>query len=71
MADSRTPTPRRAAAESGEVIYDARTACSSCGSLQRYTSSGQCVPCTKTRANNRLGAIRETLSAAKTQGGRR
>ena len=60
-----SPLTREAAAEAGRKFYMTEDPCKGCGDYVRYTSSAQCVTCTKTRANARQGAIRGKLRAAR------
>ena len=53
------------AARAGRTIYIRPRPCPECDSQAFYTSSGQCVPCTKERAASNLGLIRRMLREAK------
>lgn len=56
---------RRQAAEAGRHIYLRRRKCAECGCPRFYTSSGQCVDCTKARATAALVELRDALRSAK------
>lgn len=58
---------RMKAAEDGEVHFVSPRECPRCGSALRYTSSNQCVPCTKARAQGDCDDIRATLKRAREQ----
>lgn len=56
-----------AAAVAGERFWEGH-GCRVCGETKRYTTSGQCVACTKRRAALRQASFSDTYKAA---GGRR
>lgn len=53
------------AAKAGRTIYIRQRPCPDCDSQEFYTSSGQCVPCTKERAAANCTEIRRMLREAK------
>lgn len=57
-------TPRRAAAMQGKTIYEGRP-CRACGGILRYTSSDNCIPCSKTSSSKRHKEIRDLLAQAR------
>ena len=63
------PRSRVAAAAVGAVKYLAKAKCKKCGTRHRYTTSGQCVACTKARANARIDKIRSAVRAGRSSGG--
>lgn len=52
---------RLEAAKGRRRIYINKAACDKCNGRLRYTSSGQCVPCTKRRAEKNLRRLRSLL----------
>lgn len=56
---------RLEAAKAGRTIYLRARPCPVCDSHEFYTSSGQCVPCTKERAAQGVSSIRQTYREAK------
>lgn len=66
MADDEPRVERRVdAAKAGRTIYIRQRPCPVCDSQEFYTNSGQCVPCTKERANRNNSAIRQAYREAK------
>ena len=52
---------RMRAAEAGRVKYRAKDPCNHSGNHERYTSSAQCVTCTKDRGRESTRKLREAL----------
>jgi hypothetical protein len=53
------------AAQAGLTIYTSDKPCKHLHGRQRYTSTGQCVACTKLRAKENLYNLRRTLADAR------
>lgn len=67
VTPSREPfvETRRQAADAGRHIYLRRRKCGACGCARFYTSSGQCVDCTKARATAATIELRNALRESK------
>lgn len=52
------------AAEQGKTHYEGQP-CKTCGSTLKYTSTGNCVPCSKTATAEQRRKVRELLAQAK------
>ena len=57
-------TPRKAAALQGKTIYEGRP-CKACGGILRYTSSNNCIRCSKASSSKRHIEIRDLLAQAR------
>lgn len=57
-------TLRRAAALQGKKIYEGRP-CKTCGGILRYTSSDNCIRCSKASSSKRYKEIRDLLAQAR------
>lgn len=56
------------AAKAGRTIFMPANPCPVCGDPHRYTSSNQCVTCTKERAAGYTDRVRRELREAKDRG---
>lgn len=56
--------PRMKAAEQGKTHYEGQP-CKTCGTTQKYTSTGNCVQCSKTATAEQRRKVRELLAQAK------
>ena len=65
MGDEPRFEKRMEAAKAGRTIYLRGRECPACGSNEFYTSSNQCVPCTKARAKKNCEIVRQTYREAK------
>lgn len=57
-------SPRLKAAEQGNTHYDGQP-CRTCGNTLKYTSTGNCVVCTRAKTNDHRAKVRELLEKAK------
>jgi len=65
MSPAKTPrSPRLEAAERGQTHYEGRP-CSICGATLRYTTTRNCVACTKTRAAEERVRVRDLMERAR------
>ena len=65
LEDEPRHETRQEAAEAGRVKFICDRECQKCRSLVRYTSSRQCVDCSKSRVAKYVQGIRRTLRRAK------
>lgn len=64
MTNYDNSNPRYDAALRGSLHYEGRP-CRACGATTKYTSTSQCVPCTKRKTNEHRAHVRALLRAVR------
>lgn len=57
-------SPRLQAAEKGQTHYEG-TPCRTCGTSLKYTTTGNCVACSKAKTSETRAKVRELMEQAK------